>query len=128
MAASNQPGASWQNHPKNRIREAAATAAGMAQQVASSVGHQADDATYAVGSGLKSLADTIRQSGPHGGGVGSATASLANTLDSGGQYLQQGGLQAIGSDMTNLIRRNPLPAVLVGLGLGYILARATARS
>jgi len=30
--------------------------------------------------------------------------------------------------MTNLIRRNPLPAMLVGVGLGYILARATARS
>jgi hypothetical protein len=34
----------------------------------------------------------------------------------------------MGEDLTNLIRRNPLPAVLVGIGIGYLLARATSRS
>jgi hypothetical protein len=27
--------------------------------------------------------------------------------------------------MTNLIRRHPIPAVLIGIGLGYLLARMT---
>jgi len=27
--------------------------------------------------------------------------------------------------MTNLIRRHPLPAILIGIGVGYLLARIT---
>ena len=27
--------------------------------------------------------------------------------------------------MTNMIRRNPIPAVLIGIGIGFLLARAT---
>ena len=31
-------------------------------------------------------------------------------------------------DLTDLIRRNPIPALLVGVGLGFLLARATTRN
>jgi hypothetical protein len=31
-------------------------------------------------------------------------------------------------DVTNLIRRNPLPAVAVGVAFGFLMARATLRS
>jgi hypothetical protein len=35
----------------------------------------------------------------------------------------------MGQDLTNLVRRNPLPAVLLGIGFGFLLARAiTPRS
>jgi hypothetical protein len=27
-------------------------------------------------------------------------------------------------DVTNLIRRNPIPALLIGIGAGFLLARA----
>jgi uncharacterized membrane-anchored protein YhcB (DUF1043 family) len=30
-------------------------------------------------------------------------------------------------DLTSLIRRNPIPAMLVGVGLGFLLARMTRR-
>jgi uncharacterized membrane-anchored protein YhcB (DUF1043 family) len=28
-------------------------------------------------------------------------------------------------DLTNLIRRNPIPALFVGIGIGFLLARVT---
>ena len=33
-------------------------------------------------------------------------------------------LREIGDDLTNLIRRNPIPALLLGVGVGFLLARA----
>jgi hypothetical protein len=48
-------------------------------------------------------------------------------LETGGQYLEQEGLKGIAEDVTNVIRRNPLATLLIGVGLGFILARATTR-
>jgi hypothetical protein len=50
---------------------------------------------------------------------------VAGALESSGRYLEEQGLSGIGEDLTNLIRRNPLPAILLGIGLGFLLARAT---
>ena len=32
------------------------------------------------------------------------------------------------SKFTGIIRRNPIPALLVGVGLGFLIARSTSRS
>jgi ElaB/YqjD/DUF883 family membrane-anchored ribosome-binding protein len=109
------------------VRDKGEDVANAAKQAASDLGRKAEDATHAVGSGLKSLGETIRQKGPAEGALGSATSSVASGLESGGQYLQQQGIKGIADDMTNLIRNNPIPALLVGVGLGFLLARATMR-
>jgi len=111
-----------------RARDAAANVAHKASEAASTVGHKAEEATAAVGSGMQSLAGTIRDKGPHSGMMGTASTSVAETLESGGRYLQDEGLKGLGEDLTNLIRRNPLPALLVGIGIGFLLARSTSRS
>ncbi len=112
---------------KNKAGEAATAAADKAKQAASTLGQRAEDCTHAVGSGMKNLAETVRQKGPQAGVGAAATSSLAQGLETGGQYLEQEGLKGIAEDVTNLIRRNPLPALLLGVGLGFILARATTR-
>jgi hypothetical protein len=112
---------------KNKASEAASSVAGKAQQTASDIGKKAEDATHAMGEGMKTLADTIRDKGPREGVFGSATSSVASGLESGGQYLQEHGIGGIGEDLTTLIRRNPIPALVFGIGLGFFLARATAR-
>lgn len=104
---------------------AASSVAQTAGNVASTVGEKAEDAVHAVGGEMKSLAGTIREKGPHGGMLGSASSAVASTLESGGRYLEEEGLSGMGKDVTNLIRRNPLPAVLIGIGIGFLLARAT---
>jgi hypothetical protein len=111
-----------------RARNVVSDVAGRARDMASAVGNKAEDATHALGSGMQSLAGTVREKMPREGAMGSAASTLASGLESGGHYLQEGGLKGIGQDVTNLIRRNPVPAMLVGLAVGFILARATARS
>jgi len=109
----------------DKAKDAASTVVRKAEDAASLVGHKADDATSAVGSGLKSLGSTIREHTPSTGALGDASAGVANTLDSAGRYLQDQGLKGIGEDVTNLIRRNPIPALLVGVGIGFLIARAS---
>jgi ElaB/YqjD/DUF883 family membrane-anchored ribosome-binding protein len=98
-----------------------------AGQYASAAGDKADSAVESVGGGMKSFAGTIRESMPHSGMIGSASESVAGALESGGRYLEQKGLSGIGEDMTDLVRRNPIPAVLLAFGVGFLLACASRR-
>ena len=112
----------------DKAREIASNVTDKARDAASNVGHKVEDATYNVGSGMQSLAGTVRETLPHTGVLGAASSTLASGLENTGRYIQQEGLQGMASDVTNLIRRNPLPALFIGIGLGFILARATSRS
>jgi ElaB/YqjD/DUF883 family membrane-anchored ribosome-binding protein len=77
---------------------------------------------------MKSLAGTIRDQGPHEGFLGDATSTVAKTLEQGGRYLQKEGVSGMADDVTDMIRRNPIPAVLVGIGVGFLLAQLIPRS
>jgi hypothetical protein len=111
----------------DRAREAASSAYDKAKQAASNLGHRAEDATSAVGSGMKSLAGTIKEKMPSEGMVGRASSAVADTLESGGRYLEEEGLSGMADDLTDLIRRNPIPALLLGIGLGFLIARSIRR-
>lgn len=104
---------------------AAGTVTEKAGEAASFVGKKVEGATSAVAGSMKSLAGTIRENVPSEGILGGAGSAVAETLESGGRYLEEEGLSGIGEDMTNLIRRNPVPAVLVGIAVGFLIARAT---
>jgi hypothetical protein len=110
----------------DKARELGSNVSHMASDAASNIGHKAEDATSSVGGGMKSLAGQVREHGPREGVLGSATSAVADTLERGGRYLQEEGLRGIGEDLTSLIRRNPIPALLVGIGVGFLLARATS--
>lgn len=83
----------------DRARETASNVASSVSDAASYVGNKAENATSKVGAALE---DT-------------------------GHYLKDDGLHHIASDVSNLIRRNPIPAMLIGVGLGYLLAQACTR-
>ncbi len=110
----------------DKARGMASTAVLTASDLASTAGQRAEDATSAVASGMQSLAGTIRENLPHSGMMGTATSSVADTLERGGRYLQQEGLQGIADDLGGLIRRYPIQAVLIGIGVGFLLARSTS--
>lgn len=111
-----------------KAKDVASNIGSTAKDVASNLGNKADSAVSSVGSGMHSVADSIRDKGPSGGFAGQATSAVASTLESGGRYLEEQGLSGMVDDLTNIIRRNPLPALLVGVGLGFMLARMTSRS
>lgn len=109
----------------HKAGDAASFLGDKAGEAASFVGEKAEQATAGVGSGMKSLAGTIRGAVPASGMLHNAGEAVAGTLESGGRFLQEEGLKGMADDFTNLIRRNPVPAILVSLGLGYLIARAT---
>jgi hypothetical protein len=110
----------------DKAKEVASGVSHVASDVAHNIGQRVEDATTSVGGGMKSLAGQVREHGPQGGTLGSATSAVADTLESGGKYLQVHGLQGVGEDLTALIRRNPIPAVLIGIGVGFLISRATS--
>jgi hypothetical protein len=89
------------------------------------VGHKTEDASAAVGSRLRSLGDTVRTHGPEEGMAGDASSAVADALENSGRYLQEEGVKDVAEDVTNLIRRYPVPALLIGLAAGYLVAKGT---
>jgi len=111
----------------DKARDAASSVGEMASNAASTVGRKADDYASSAGSGIKSFGDTIREHGPQEGMLGSATKTVADTTKQVGRYLEEEGLSGMMEDMTTLIKRNPIPAILVGLGVGVLLGRLLKR-
>jgi len=111
----------------NKAKETAADAMDKVRQTASSFGETASkkvgEATSAVGGGMKNLGEKIRENMPNEGYLGQASRSVASSLEEGGKYLANEGLSGLADDVGAVIKRNPLPAVLVGIGLGFLIGR-----
>ena len=112
----------------DKAKEAAGHVGEAISSAASSVGQKAGEVassvTSSVGSGMQSLGETVREKGPESGMLGKATEAVAGGLEGAGEYLQDKSFSDMAEDITNLIRRNPLPALLVGVGIGFLLAKA----
>ena len=106
-------------------KDVASSVAHRAEGMASTIGHRAEEAVGAIGGEMRALAGTIRESAPQGGVVGSAASGMAGTLESGGAYLQEHNLRGMGEDVTNVVRRYPLQAILLGIGVGFLVGRAS---
>src|SRR5262249_26580042 len=83
---------------------------------------KAEQATKAVGAGMESLGGAIHEREPAQGTMHNMGEAVAAKLEGGGRYLESRGLKGVGEDVPNVIRRNPIPALLVGLGVGILLA------
>jgi len=106
-----------------KAKEAASSVGDMVSNTASTVGRKADDLTSSAGTGIKNFGDTIREHAPKEGMLGEASKTVANTTKQVGRYLEEEGLSGMMEDLTTLIKRNPVPAILVGVGLGVLIGR-----
>jgi uncharacterized protein YjbJ (UPF0337 family) len=97
------------------------------EETASAAATLASPPISAVGERIGSLAGVIREKAPHEGAVGTAATTVAEKLDAAGSYLQEKNLDHMMGDLSGMIRRYPVPSLLVGLGIGYLLARSTRR-
>jgi len=98
----------------------------VASNVASNVAEKADSITSKVGDTMGTAADKIREYAPKEGMLATAANKAADTIASSGKYLSEEGFRGISSDLAEMIKKNPVPALLVGLGIGYLFARATS--
>jgi len=110
-----------------KAQDLAHTAGQKAQDLAHTAGHKAEDATASFGKTLETAADKVRGNAPREGMFGQASEAVASTLEKSGRYLEEKNLTGMADDMTEMIRRNPIPAVLIGVGLGFLIGR-TLRS
>jgi len=112
----------------DKARDVASRVGDMAGDTAKNVGQRADNLASTVGERAHTAADAVRRHGPQEGMLGNATKAVADTIDNTGRYLQNEGLTGMAGDLGEMIRRNPIPALFVGIGIGYLLSRALDRS
>jgi len=96
-----------------RASDMASNVAEGARKVGENIGERAQDAVQAVRSGIQQAGETIREYVP-------SRAQMEDAWDSTKQ-----GLGNLGEDFTGMVRRNPVPALLVAAAIGFLLARAT---
>jgi hypothetical protein len=99
----------------------------MASRAACDVSKEADQLTANAGVCMEHLGEKIGKNAPHTGVLGNASQSIAGSVREGGEYLQSAKLGGMAEDVAHLIRRNPIPAVLIAIGLGWFVSR-TIRS
>jgi hypothetical protein len=80
-------------------------------------------ATEAVGACMESFGESVSKHSPTHGMLGNAGHAVGEKFETGGRYLEEKGLKGIGDDVTNLIRNNPVPSLLVGMGVGFLIAK-----
>ena len=102
--------------------QAACDVGSMASHAACDVGKKADNLTASAGVGIQQWGDRLSKNAPHEGVLGSASQAFAKTIKDGGEYLEDAKLSGITEDIAQLVRRNPIPAVLIAIGLGWFAA------
>ena len=96
------------------------------QSATSYLGTQAQSATDAVSGGLKATAASLRQNAPQEGQFKDAVSNVAQTFSNTAGYLDREGFEGITNDLSTMIKKNPLPSFIVGIGLGFLLSRVSS--
>ena len=102
--------------------KAACDAGSMASQAACDVGKRADNLTASAGAGIQQWGDRLGKNAPHEGVLGSASQAVAKAVKDGGEYLEDAKLSGLTEDIAKLVRKNPIQAVLIAIGLGWFAA------
>jgi len=87
---------------------------------------QAASPMATAGQKIEQFADAIRDKAPEGK-VGELVTNAASALEKGGNYFGSADMDSVRGDMESLIRRYPVQSLAVGLGIGFLVARALRR-
>jgi hypothetical protein len=94
---------------------------------AADVGAQA---RLATAQGLYAAADAARDCEdvlPGGKRVRRFTRATADGLESSARYLRRHDLSRIAGDLTTMVKRNPVPSIVAGAAIGFIVGRMLTR-
>jgi ElaB/YqjD/DUF883 family membrane-anchored ribosome-binding protein len=108
----------------DKAKEAATSVADMASQAVGNVGKKADDLTATAGADIAKWGDALSEKAPHSGLMGQASQAVAGTLRDSGHYLEEAKFSGMANDVSKLVQRHPMPAILIGFGIGFLLGRA----
>jgi uncharacterized protein YjbJ (UPF0337 family) len=107
-----------QQEVERRLQEYGQKAAGVAATVTSA----AQDVASSVAETAGTAATQAQEM------AGAAATAVTDTVARAGTYVQEKGVQALPGDLAGLIRRYPVPAVLIGLGIGFWLSRTLGKA
>jgi len=99
-----------------------ATMSAKAREFGGTATQKANQAAPVIGEKMKSLASVIREKASREGSLGTTATKLAAALESANDYLQEKKFGHLNEDFRGLVRRYPLRSLLIGLGLGFLLA------
>jgi uncharacterized protein YjbJ (UPF0337 family) len=75
-----------------------------------------------------SLAETAGEVKAQAGAAASTAATaVADTVTGAVSSLQETSVKDLAGNLTDLIRRHPIPSLLIGLGIGFVLARSLGK-
>jgi uncharacterized protein YjbJ (UPF0337 family) len=101
---------------------AVASMSAKAREFGSTAARKANKAAPVIGEKMKSLASVIREKAPREGALGTTATKVADGLESASYYLQEKKFDHLGEDFRGLVRQYPLKSLLIGLGLGFLIA------
>jgi hypothetical protein len=96
-----------------------------ASELGSTVADRANSAVNTVGERISDVAGALRDKAPSS--LAPYADRAADTLERAGSYLQHSDFGDFFDDVSGIIRRHPVPAMLTGVALGFILARNSRR-
>ena len=94
-----------------------------AQEFGATAANKANEAATVVGEKIGSLANVIREKAPREGAVATAATAVVDGLESASSYLREKKFDHLAKDVTALVRSYPVRALLIAVGLGYLLGR-----
>jgi uncharacterized protein YjbJ (UPF0337 family) len=103
-----------QQEVDRRVQEYGEQTAGVAATVTSAAQGVASTVTETAGTAAAKAQEM----------AGAAATAVTDTVAGAGTYVQETGVQALPGDLVGLIRRHPVPALLIGLGIGFVLGRS----
>jgi len=105
-------------------RDAATGVVDRARDVAGNVAERARDAAGNVADTARDWAQGAVGAVKDNEVVNKAGEYVNEAWETGSKYFQEHNFKDMAEDVAGVIRRNPIPAMLVGVGLGFILARS----
>ena len=106
-----------------KAREAMGSVGDMATETAAVAGRKAEDMAAAAGHRIAGLGDTLAQRAPHEGIAGTAAQAVADTIKSGGHYLEEHKISGMARDLEQVVKNHPVPALLCVFGIGFCIGR-----
>ncbi len=83
----------------------------------------ADDATTALGRKLRDVGQSMSQRDSMMGVGSAASFAAGHGLEKAGKYLVNEGFEGTVNDLGEQVKKNPLPFIAVGIGLGFLIGR-----
>lgn len=112
---------------KDKVTDAASTAKQRVSETARQATDKIDEKRGPAADALESAASTIHEKAedlPGGETVRSVAHSAAERLESTAGYIRGHDVRSMMSDVEEIVKRNPGPALLIAVGIGFLIGRA----